>query len=97
MTRPFAVGPWACRVAVGDSAAWVTRDRASALVRVDLRTGRRETVELGSMPFDVVLAGAVWVTGYDNGTVTRIDPTTRTIERVFETAGNPAGLTSCGA
>ncbi len=48
------------------------------------------------MPFDVVLAGAVWVTGYDNGTVTRIDPTTRTIERVFETAGNPAGLTSCG-
>ncbi|OFW71637.1 MAG: hypothetical protein A2Y55_08680 [Actinobacteria bacterium RBG_16_68_12] len=51
------------RVAVDQRAAWVTRDRAGELVRVDLSTGRRQTIEVGASPWDVTLAfGAIWVT-----------------------------------
>ena len=39
VTRRIPIGPWACRVAVDTRAAWVTRDRAGELVRVDLGTG----------------------------------------------------------
>ena len=72
VTRRIPIGSWACRVAVDTRAAWVTRDRAGELVRVDLGTGRRQRLDVGALPFDVTLAfGAIWVTGFDAGTVTR--------------------------
>jgi streptogramin lyase len=90
------LGPWACRVAVDERAVWVTRDRADAVVRVDRSSGRRRTVEVAS-PFDLALAaGALWVTSFDTGTVTRIDPRTARRTRLFEVGGNPAGITACG-
>lgn len=90
------VGPWACRLAVGDDAAWVTRDRANAVVRIDRRSGRQRTVRVPS-PFDVVrAAGAIWVTSFDVGTVTRIDPRTLRRTRVIRVGESPAGITTCG-
>jgi streptogramin lyase len=90
------VGPWACRVAADERALWVTRDRADAVVRIDLRTGRMRTFDVSS-PFDLaVAAGAVWVTSFDTGTVTRLDRATGRRTRAFRIGGNPAGISRCG-
>ena len=97
VTRRIPVGSWACRVALDGKAAWVTRDRAGVLVRVDLNTGRRQSFEVGASPFDVILAaGAIWVTSFDAGTVARIDPATRRLSRVYKDGPNPAGVAFCG-
>jgi len=97
VTRRIPIGTWACRVAVDRRAAWVTRDRAGELVRVDLRTGRLQRFDIGAEPFDVILAfGAIWVTGFDVGTVTRIDPVARRVTRVYRDGPHPAGITRCG-
>jgi streptogramin lyase len=90
------VGRWACRVAVDDRTVWVTRDRAGAVVRIDRRTGKRRAVRV-SLPFDITrAAGGIWVTSFDTGTVSRIDPKTARVTRTFDVGGNPAGLTWCG-
>lgn len=90
------VGRWACRVAVGPAAAWVTRDRAGELVRVSRGTGRLRRMEVGAGAFDVLLArGSLWATSYDTGLIPKIDPARRRITRVFEDGANPAGLTFC--
>lgn len=97
VTGRIPVGSWACRVALAGKAAWVTRDRAGMLVHVDLNTGRRQSIEVGASPFDVILAaGAIWVTSFDVGTVARIDPATRRLTRVYRDGPNPAGLGFCG-
>lgn len=97
VTRRISVGSWACRVAIDGKSAWITRDRARVLVRVDLDTGQRQTFDVGKSPFDVLLAaGSVWVTSFEIGTVARFDAATRKLTRVYKTGGNPAGITRCG-
>lgn len=92
-----SVGPWACRVAVGPAAVWVTRDRAGELVRISRGSGHRHRVRVGRGVFDVLIArGSVWATSFDDGTVARIDPVARTLQRVFRVGANPAGLVACG-
>lgn len=91
------VGRWACRVAVGPAAVWVTRDRAGELVRVSRGTGRLRRVTVAAGVFDVLLAkGSVWATSYDTGAIARIDPSTTRLRRVYRDGPNPAGLASCG-
>ncbi len=90
------VGRWACRVAVGPAAVWVTRDQAGELVRVARGTGRLRRLRVGGGAFDVLLAsGSVWVTSYDTGAISKIDPARLRITRVFKDGANPAGLTHC--
>jgi streptogramin lyase len=90
------VGRWACRLAVAREAVWVTRDNADAIVRIDRRSGRQRTVRISS-PFDLVrAAGSIWVTSFEPGTVTRVDPRTLRPLRVIDVGGNPTGITSCG-
>ena len=90
------VGRWACRVAVGPAAAWVTRDRAGELVRVSRGTGRVERMKVGTGTFDVLLAhGSVWTTSYDHAAIVRIDARTRRLTRVYKHGLYPAGLASC--
>jgi streptogramin lyase len=90
------VGRWACRVAVGPAAIWVTRDRARELVRVSRGTGRLRRVPVGGMVFDVLLAsGSVWATNYDTGAISRIDPATGKVTRRYTDGANPAGLATC--
>ena len=91
-----SVGRWACRVAVGPAAVWVTRDRAGELVRVSRGTGRIERLRVGAGAFDVLLARrSVWTTSYDTGAISRIATGTRRVLRVFKDGGYPAGLTLC--
>jgi streptogramin lyase len=90
------VGRWACRVAVDRRAAWITRDNADEIVRVDRRSGRLRRIGVDS-PFDVVLAaGSLWVTSFETGTLTRLDPASGRALRSFEIGGYPAGLAFCG-
>ena len=90
------VGRWSCKVAVGPSAIWVTRDRAGELVRVSRGSGRIERVQVGTGSFDVLLAhGSVWTASYDHAAIVRIDASTRRLERVYKDGPNPAGVASC--
>jgi streptogramin lyase len=90
------VGRWACRVAVGPAAAWVTRDRAGELVRVSRGTGRVERMKVGTGTFDVLLAhGSVWTTSHEHAAIVRIDARTRRLTRVYKHGPYPAGLASC--
>jgi streptogramin lyase len=91
-----SVGRWACRVAVGPAAVWVTRDRAGEVVRVSRGTGRPRRMQVGRGTFDVLLAGGfVWATSYDTGAISKIDPVRSRVTRVFKDGAYPAGLTHC--
>ena len=49
ITRSIRVGPTACRVEVDANAAWVALDRPGKVVRVDLRSGRKRAVAVGTV------------------------------------------------
>jgi streptogramin lyase len=91
------LGRWACRVAVGPAAAWVTRDRAGELVRVWRGTRKLRRVKVGAGAFDVTLArGSAWVTSFETGIVARLDARSATLTRVYKDGPRPAGIASCG-
>jgi YVTN family beta-propeller protein len=61
-------------IAVGAGAVWVLARRANTLTRVDIRTGRQESLHVGSKASDVAVGRrAVWVSNALDDTVTRID------------------------
>jgi DNA-binding beta-propeller fold protein YncE len=61
-------------LAVDEGAAWVLARRANTLTRVDIRTARQQSINVGDQPASVAVgAGAVWVTNAGDGTVTRVD------------------------
>jgi streptogramin lyase len=94
--RRHRVGRWACQVAVDERAAWVTRDNADEVVRIDRRSGRLTRLRIAS-PLGVALAaGSVWVTSFETGAVTRIDARTGHVTRRWRVGGNPTGVTACG-
>jgi YVTN family beta-propeller protein len=61
-------------LAVGASAVWILARRANTVTRLDIRTGRTQSINVGDRPADVAVgAGAAWVTNAGDDTVTRID------------------------
>jgi streptogramin lyase len=96
VTRTIRVGRTACSVAAGQNSLWVTRYRPSQLVRVDRRTGALRRLELGKTPFDVELTSSVWTTWFDEGGLTRVEPTTMRLLARLPIGGSPAGLALCG-
>jgi streptogramin lyase len=94
--RRHRVGRWACQVAVDERAAWITRDNADEVVRIDPRSGRLTRLRVSS-PLGVALAaGSAWVTSFETGTVTRIDARTGRVTRRWSVGGHPTGVTVCG-
>jgi streptogramin lyase len=94
--RRHRIGRFACQVALDARAAWVTRDNADEIVRIDPRSGRLTRLKVSS-PFDVVVAaGSAWVTSFETGTVTRIDGRTARVTRSWRVGGYPTGITFCG-
>jgi streptogramin lyase len=94
--RRHRIGRFACQVAVDARAAWVTRDNADEIVRIDPRSGRLKRLSVSS-PLDVVLAaGSAWVTSFETGMVTRIDARTGRVTRSWRVGGYPTGITVCG-
>ena len=90
-------------VAAGYGAAWValpdpTRPSA-ALWQIDPKTVRvTHTITFGKatsllLPLDVAIgAGSLWVTNYEDGTLTRIDPTTLTVVKTIKIGHHPSGV-----
>jgi hypothetical protein len=96
VTQRVKVGRFACQLAVTDAAVWVTRDNADRVVRIDRRTGGMRTARVSS-PYGVVAAaGGIWVTSFETGTVTRLDPRTARPTRVLRVGGYPTGIAACG-
>ncbi|MGZ6709492.1 MAG: protein kinase domain-containing protein [Solirubrobacteraceae bacterium] len=61
-------------LAVGAGAVWILARRANTLTRLDIRTGRLQSINVGDRPSDVAVgAGAAWVTNAGDDSVTRID------------------------
>ncbi|MDP9346081.1 MAG: hypothetical protein M3P44_10215, partial [Actinomycetota bacterium] len=61
-------------LAVGAGAVWILARRANTLTRLDIRTGRLQSINVGDRPAGVAVgAGAVWVTNAGDDSVTRID------------------------
>lgn len=96
VTRTIRVGRTACSVAAGFGALWVTRYRPSELVRVDRRTGALRRLRLGKTAFDVALTSSVWTTAFEDGELTRIDPSALRVVKRLPIGGSPAGLAVCG-
>jgi streptogramin lyase len=94
--RRHRVGRFACQVAVDERAAWVTRDNADEVVRIDPGSGALTRIRVAS-PYGVALAAdSAWVTSFETGTVTRIDARTGREARTWDVGGNPTGVTACG-
>jgi YVTN family beta-propeller protein len=91
-------------VKVGYGAVWVgvpdPNRPVLALWRVDPRTVRvTQTITLGSdnnylASLDVAIgAGSVWVTNYEAGTLTRVDPTSLDVIATIKIGSHPYGVT----
>jgi streptogramin lyase len=94
--RRHRVGRFACPVAIDERSAWVTRDNANEVVRVDPRSGRLTRLRVSS-PLDIALAaGSAWVTSFETGTVTRIGARTGRVTRSWRVGAYPTGITVCG-
>jgi branched-chain amino acid transport system substrate-binding protein len=88
--RRIAVGKTPSAVAARDGAVWVVDADARTLVRIDVESGRQETLATGATPTDVAVGpGAVWVANGERleaaqfigpvaTAVARLDPATRT-------------------
>src|SRR5262245_35975589 len=93
--RRHRIGRFACQIALDKRAAWVTRDNADEIVRIDPRSGRLTRLKVSS-PLDVVLAaGSAWVTSFETGMVTRIDAKTARVTHSWRVGGYPTGITVC--
>jgi len=75
-------------------AAWV-RLLDGSVIHIDLESGGLvSTIDVGAGEFGDIAAGddAVWVTTFDENTVSRIDPTSDEIVAVIEVGENPEDL-----
>lgn len=89
---PVAAGPVAL-VADAD-ALWVASSDVAAITRLDPRTGVTPAppIPLSARPVGMVLAGgSVWVVAED-GTLTRIDPTTDRVTATVDVGGSPSAI-----
>lgn len=92
--KPFLSSPrW---VVDGDGGPWLLDTKLNALVRIDEFTPGGEavtSVPVGRFPHSAVYAdGYVWVTSYDDYTLSKVDAATMEVEAVTPLPGRPSGL-----
>jgi DNA-binding beta-propeller fold protein YncE/DNA-binding SARP family transcriptional activator len=70
------------------------RLRLPAIAELAIPTGRpRSTAALGAIPSDIVAGGgAEWATSYDEGTLTRIDPSTAAVVQTITVGDGASGV-----
>jgi DNA-binding beta-propeller fold protein YncE len=91
VTRRIRVGRGSCSLSAGAGALWIANYK-QGLIRV-LPGGRIRKIEVGGVPFDVLVAyGRVWVTAWEDGKLTVVDPHTLRIVRRLDVGPHPAGL-----
>ena len=83
-------------VGVGDGMVWVTEvtDTGNQAERINPRTNHVvATVPVGAFPVRVAVdRHAVWVTNFDDNTVSRIDPATNTVVATIPVGPGPFGI-----
>jgi YVTN family beta-propeller protein len=69
-------------VAAGTGAVWISDVAGDRVLRVeDMHVTKR--IAVGTAPTDIAFgAGAVWVTNYLDGTISRIDPKTNAVDNI---------------
>ena len=91
VTRRIPVGHGSCSLAAGAGAFWIANYKRG-LLRV-LASGRVRRVDVGAVPFDVVVAyDRVWVTAWEDGLLTVVNPRTLRVERRIAVGERPMGL-----
>jgi YVTN family beta-propeller protein len=94
--RELDIGERVIAIALGADAVWaVTGGNAVARVERDLTSISR--IRVGGLPTAVAVgADAVWVANSLDGTVSRIDPRTRTVEATIEVGNRPQDVVVAG-
>jgi peptide/nickel transport system substrate-binding protein len=92
------VGPSPRGVAVGAGAVWVALHGASAVARLDPRTGRlKQTIRVGSGPSAIAVGrNEVWVANELDSTVSLINPNSGSVILTRAVAGAPTALAAAG-
>jgi streptogramin lyase len=88
MATPFAL-------AIRGKQAWVLGNRPElfSLLRIDLATGKRVSLNVGVQPQALALhAGTLWVTTYYDGTITPIDADAMTFRRSLQVERAARGI-----
>jgi serine/threonine-protein kinase len=98
--KPVGVIAGAVRVASGFGALWVTgtTDYLTRLLPSGPGKMAQSPLKVGQGPIGVATgAGAVWVANAKDGTVSRIDPSTLTVNTLHGVAADPLGVAVAGA
>ena len=91
VTKRIRVGRGACSLTAGKGALWIANYK-QGLVRV-LPGGRSKRFRVGASPFDVLVAfDRIWVTAWEGGRLTVLDPRTLRIVRRIDIGPRPSGL-----
>ena len=86
------LSPIVCCLAVGGGSAWATSEAGGLLWQLGPDGGVQEVVHVPAPATEVAYAqGAVWISGYTSGTVTRVDAQTLKV-RIVRTDQALAGL-----
>jgi YVTN family beta-propeller protein len=81
------------RLAWGADALWVAVAGANTTRRVDPTSLTGESIRVGGGPAGITVAGGyVWVANSRSGTVTKVDPTLRTVVASISVDGHPGGI-----
>jgi YVTN family beta-propeller protein len=95
------IGAWLQRrcdlpsgVAVAAGSAWVGRNDQRAVVRIDVKTGRRiATIPVGIRIFNIAAtSSAVWAVSFEDNAIVRIDPRTNGVTVRQEMPHAPSGV-----
>jgi streptogramin lyase len=93
VTRQVRLRPGLFSVAGGSGAIWAVNYKRDSLTRVDPASGRVRSVRVGASPFDVVCAfGRVWVTSWEAGVLSELEPHSLRIVRRIRIGPRPTGL-----
>ena len=94
VVEKIPVGNVPIAVAAGFRSIWVTISGDRAVVRLDARSGRRLVIRTGDVGRGIAVGdGAVWVSDYDRGRVSRIDPGSNEVTRKVPVGNGPTALT----
>ncbi len=97
---PLGFTPGAMAIDVEANALWIANRAGDQVVRYGLST-RRETARVslaaGSRPAAIAVGGGgVWVANAGDGTVSRINPETNTVEATITIGSTPVGVAFAG-
>jgi len=93
VVQKVTVGNEPAAVAVGFGAVWVANEGFGSITRLDLRSGKAETIDLDYQPTAITTgAGAVWVASKLGRVVIRLDPKKREVTKTIRLANPPVDV-----